>query len=640
MSDTGAYTYEPINPKNESGLWIRVLIIEPGYWDAPISCILRPFEVRESQPDDRISSSESVFLQGDLKACKITGYAALSYTWGDPTVTKGILVNGKPLQVTANLESALRHLRRADNAFVLWVDAVCINQKDDVEEKNSQIMHMGAIYRSAIMVMLWLGDGDALSDMAFDVYRHQASMLQRSRDINIPIPPEILSPIKDALKHPQVMRALFETFDRPWFHRLWTVQEMVLAREFIFICGTKTLTEAEVDLCVGEESRSLGLPPILNWHRYKTWKSLNESGWGRLSVALQLYGGRLCQDPRDKIYGLLAISNLIFRNQIVVDYRYSIGQVYQMAATTFILEEGDLGSTFWGPRFYTSELASEDKEKRFLPSWVPDFSRYASDLEFEVLNGSNYGIDLDRYFGSSGGGLAEDAIYNTFHKGNQSVLDLTGVVFSQVLTLGSRIDMGSENWQQIVRQWEPRNLLDSPNHRGKGSFDVYWRTLLSDCSYEGQNRRLSEADIDVLRPSFLAWRSFSIEDDLLDKGRKPRGGVHDAVPDSDATPFRNTFATQLEKRIVGRVFSQLKNGCFAMVPENSAEGDCIAMVHGSRLPIVIRQVNQELIAKIQAMSGEIGWQLIGTAYVHGIMDGELWEDVEKGIRVEETMCIV
>ena len=640
MSDTSAYTYEPINPNNESGLWIRVLIIEPGYWDAPISCILRPFEVRELQPDDGISNSGSVFLQGDLKTCKVTGYAALSYTWGDPAVTKGILVNGKPLQVTTNLESALRHLRLPGDAFVLWVDAVCINQKDDVEEKNSQIMHMGAIYRSAIVVILWLGDGDEGSDMTFHIYKRQASMVQRSRDINVPIPPEILSPAKDALKDPLVMRALFETFDRPWFHRLWTVQEMVLARQFIFMCGTKTLTEVEVDLCVGEESRSLGLPPILNWDRYKTWKGLYESGLGRLSAALHLYGGRLCQDPRDKIYGLLAISNLILHNQIVVDYRYTIGQVYQMAATTFILEEGDLQSTFWGPRFYTSELASEDKEKRILPSWVPDFSRYASDFEFEALNGSNYGIDLDRYFESVGGGLVGDAIYNTFHKGNQSVLDLTGVVFSQVSTLGARINMGSENWQQIVRQWEPQSLLDSPNHQGRGSLDVYWRTLLLDCSYGGKIRRLSEADIDVLRPSFLVWRSFSIEDDLLEKGRKPRGGIHDAVPDSDTTPFRNAFATRLEKRIVGRVFSQLKNGCFAMVPEDSAEGDCIAMVHGSRLPIVIRQASQELTANIQAMSGEIGWQLIGTAYVHGIMDGELWEDVEKGIRVEETMCVV
>jgi hypothetical protein len=51
-----------------------------------------------------------------------------------------------------------------------------------------------------------------------------------------------------------------------------------------------------VGLCVGEESRSLGLLLILNWNRYKIWKDLDKSGLSRLSVALKLYRGTLCQD--------------------------------------------------------------------------------------------------------------------------------------------------------------------------------------------------------------------------------------------------------------------------------------------------------------------------------------------------------
>jgi hypothetical protein len=49
----------------------------------------------------------------------------------------------------------------------------------------------------------------------------------------------------------------------------------VFAREFIFMCRTKTLMEADVGLCVGEESRSLGILLILNWNRYKIWKDLD-----------------------------------------------------------------------------------------------------------------------------------------------------------------------------------------------------------------------------------------------------------------------------------------------------------------------------------------------------------------------------
>jgi len=38
-------------------------------------------------------------------------YEALSYVWGNLHETKPIKLNGKPYEVTINLESALRHLR-------------------------------------------------------------------------------------------------------------------------------------------------------------------------------------------------------------------------------------------------------------------------------------------------------------------------------------------------------------------------------------------------------------------------------------------------------------------------------------------------------------------------------------------------
>jgi hypothetical protein len=38
-----------------------------------------------------------------------------------------------PHPVTANLESALRHLRETDFARIMWVDALCIDQKNIVE---------------------------------------------------------------------------------------------------------------------------------------------------------------------------------------------------------------------------------------------------------------------------------------------------------------------------------------------------------------------------------------------------------------------------------------------------------------------------------------------------------------------------
>lgn len=61
-------------------------------------------------------------------------YEAISYAWGQATDTRDINVNGSKRQVTRNLELALRYLRLPDNPRILWADAICINQLDDVEK--------------------------------------------------------------------------------------------------------------------------------------------------------------------------------------------------------------------------------------------------------------------------------------------------------------------------------------------------------------------------------------------------------------------------------------------------------------------------------------------------------------------------
>ncbi|KAF8862535.1 HET-domain-containing protein, partial [Acephala macrosclerotiorum] len=92
-------------------------------------------------------------------------FNALSYCWGDPKVTRPIVLDGQEWCVTINLEAALRHLRKDDQEFVIWVDAVCINQADFVE-RESQVQMMADIYRGASSVIVWLGEEGDDSDLA------------------------------------------------------------------------------------------------------------------------------------------------------------------------------------------------------------------------------------------------------------------------------------------------------------------------------------------------------------------------------------------------------------------------------------------------------------------------------------------
>lgn len=53
---------------------------------------------------------------------------ALSYVWGDPTHVRPITVDGFAFKITANLDSALRHLRDRNRVVRVWADAIAANR--------------------------------------------------------------------------------------------------------------------------------------------------------------------------------------------------------------------------------------------------------------------------------------------------------------------------------------------------------------------------------------------------------------------------------------------------------------------------------------------------------------------------------
>lgn len=93
-------------------------------------------------------------------------FAALSYVWVTfNTPHDTISCNSQQLPVTRNCVEALLALRKRNGSYTIWVDAVCINQNDNLE-KESQIPLMGEIYSVADCVYLWLGPGTEASDTA------------------------------------------------------------------------------------------------------------------------------------------------------------------------------------------------------------------------------------------------------------------------------------------------------------------------------------------------------------------------------------------------------------------------------------------------------------------------------------------
>jgi len=124
------YAYDQINRTSKE---IRVLTLHSGTHDEEIRC-----------------SVSVVSLIDNPK------YEALSYVWGDHQDKRMIYVNGCQTEITSNLDTALRYIRYEHEDRKLWIDALCINQGDDLE-KTHQVSLMAEIFKMSTSAILWLG---------------------------------------------------------------------------------------------------------------------------------------------------------------------------------------------------------------------------------------------------------------------------------------------------------------------------------------------------------------------------------------------------------------------------------------------------------------------------------------------------
>lgn len=148
-------------------------------------------------------------------------YEALSYCWGDLSVSESINVDGKILAVTTNLAAALRSLRRSVERRVIWIDAICINQSN-IEEKNRQVSLMREIYAHSCITIVWQGPSDEWS---------RSFLLPRTRRARLF---DTYHLVQDWLRASSPRLA---TVDRPWISRIWVAQEFAYSKNIVVHFG-------------------------------------------------------------------------------------------------------------------------------------------------------------------------------------------------------------------------------------------------------------------------------------------------------------------------------------------------------------------------------------------------------------------
>jgi hypothetical protein len=317
-----AFPYPPF-PKNEDA--IRILTINPGDFHDPLWCTL----------------TAVAFVNKPR-------YAALSYTWGipfpdgtllptapgdeeststnslqnaanspgvvEPTRLPAIKVNDAAMEIQHNLYLAMLHLRSPTHTLALWIDAICINQKDQMEV-SSQVSLMSFIYSRAQTVVSWLGPKEFKSHI--DMFHHMSYLwkMGQSKHLGAALAQEKTS----LMSRDPELEAIARIASSTYWTRLWIVQEVCLARDLIFAYGPDVWTFDSFVNC--ETLRKLQVAsevelnmPSESYARFRAMLRLLDCRKRRYSLRnsleslIETFGTQACGKTMDRIYALLGMA--------------------------------------------------------------------------------------------------------------------------------------------------------------------------------------------------------------------------------------------------------------------------------------------------------------------------------------------
>ncbi|KAG5791298.1 hypothetical protein H9Q69_009663 [Fusarium xylarioides] len=260
----------------------------------------------------------------------IIPYEAVSYTWERQSTPHEIIVDKKKLSITESLYEALCHLRRPDEDRVLWIDALCIDQTN-IKERGHQVNRMAEIYKKADKVIVWLGylSGNATQlKSAITMLEAQAAQLpgiprrwpredprwkSQWRQIEANLGPLCRDKLVDGLR---------SFMEKPWFSRVWILQEVANAKTTIVTCNLGDiagwifgLLPHAMDVEVTEQCQA-----VLDIMPHPSTPSATRKETRNLSNLLWKFRGCKATDPRDRVYALLGMATDMKDSAIQPDY--------------------------------------------------------------------------------------------------------------------------------------------------------------------------------------------------------------------------------------------------------------------------------------------------------------------------------
>ncbi|EAU33597.1 predicted protein [Aspergillus terreus NIH2624] len=372
-----------------------------------------------------------------------------------------------------------------------WVDQICINQAD-LTERSSHVAMMDEVYAKATFTLVWLGPEDPYTANAISaIDKLYAGTPFHETDL-VPY----VSQSEEAYAAAGVpwvsseeWTALAAFLQRPYFRRLWIVQESILSDILIGLCGRHEVPWDRFHIVaqhlyfrqqmLGRVTSTAYINPgnavaslesevvVLTQWRERLQKGEQAAVPRALSLENLVFDTWTFRstDPRDKIfglYGLLSKAGGADGPNWRPDYRKSTAQVFA-ETTRIIIDEGrEL-------RMLSAVLDHSLRRLENLPSWVPDYSVPFVNMMYTAQRAAG-DLTLPQP-------LLQPSPWN--------VLRIAGTRVDTVLRRGESTSGPGQLGMFFDPRWfELALLLPQPYH-GQSRTEALWRTLCTDQTAKG-----------------------------------------------------------------------------------------------------------------------------------------------------------
>ncbi|KAF1839660.1 hypothetical protein BDW02DRAFT_486530, partial [Decorospora gaudefroyi] len=572
---------------------------------------IRLINVLPGTPQDPL---QGVVIHVPLKSAP--QYRALSYVWGTGQETEELVTLDGTLPITSSLWKALCTVRHKDQSTTLWVDAICINQRDG-KEKAKQIRKLPVIFQNASFTYAFLEGGDS-SDSALEMLMQVGEDGSEEDDWPDDLCKVPTSWRDDPVPHldDEVWTSVKTLFSLPFFRRVWIIQEIVAAWNVKFVCGRWTIDWSDLHLAMEIVDRQVQLSDTDTTHLTSTWEPFLslaaqrewEARSHRWSLSMLLEHFRYAQSTlsRDRLFALLGLASDGNEADFEPDYDSPLQEVLLKFARVFVRQGGGM------QLLYRAGL-QEDLDGA--TSWVPDWTVQRPTSLADVSEG---GIT----FAASG---PQQPVIECSPDSDELLVGGYAVDEVEIVSVSSNVEEElSMYFNEVDKMIDDATISPTQTSRE----DLKWKVPIAGALFP----KVATSGGGDLRSSYAALRN-SLNFKGKGKGKSSvdntMGFVHHE--NNNSNNHTGAYTTFLEKlaanayhnqgqdylailgdTVRGWRFVATKKGYVGTVPNRTKAGDTIAIMKGGRVPFVLRKSDARATPT---------FRLVGECYVHDLMNG-------------------